>query len=201
MKTMNRLASLAFALVLPLAACGHKAASEPTTPTAGSGAISLKLAEVTVLKGDQEVFKLHADGTTEMAGMKDGQIDWQKGPTWTADGKIKMGEEEKAHLTGTEIVASADKKMAFTIADKKVTTADAAGTPVEFTIDDAGALSITGAKLAEGANGLRLQAASAEDRQTGLVIFTATFLLHASFEPASETSGAVQAEPAPPASK
>jgi hypothetical protein len=180
MKLQNRLASFVLALALPLAACGGSsgstAAAEPTTPAAASGDV-LQFAEATILKGDQEIFKLHADGTTEARTQQGDQSEWVKGPTFTTDGKVKLGDEEKAHLTGTEIIANGaeEHKLPFAIAADKVIAGDGAGNSVEFSLDDQGVLSITGTEV--HGDPVRVQAATAQDRHAGLVVFTATFVM------------------------
>ena len=95
-------------LLLPLCliACGGTAPSAATpspsaaaaSPAAPAG-LPLHLGEVLVYVDDHEVFKLHADGTTEAKQQMGDQAEWVAGPTFATDGRVSVDGEEKAHLT------------------------------------------------------------------------------------------------------
>ena len=120
-----------------LAAC----ASKPTTPATPppTAATTLELGEMTIFDGANAMFKVHANGSTEM-GMHKGSmaiepgktastdslpIVWEPGPTLHADGTIdgKTGPVAKINFEsgGTIVELKTNKTLPITVADDKLT--------------------------------------------------------------------------------
>ena len=195
--TTFRCAPVLVAVVLAVAACGGPGTkAEP--PTLPAGEVALRFAEAQILRSHNPVFKVHADGSTETRAPSDYQWVWIPGPTFTSNGKIKIDGVEKAHLTGSEIVAEgSDTRIPFRILADKVVSADPQGNPVEFSLDAEGVVAISNTQ--SHGDPVRVEAASAEDRHAGLVVFTATFLMLNGFgKVTSTTPMLVPAAPVPP---
>jgi len=128
--------SLAVALSLTaFAACGGSspATSGPATahPLGAAGSL-LELGEITISDGPQAIFKLHADGSTEMAFHKGSMtitpgetassdslpVVWEPGPTLHADGTIDgKGKPAVARLTpdGTIVATQTHESLPMTV--------------------------------------------------------------------------------------
>ena len=93
-----------------IAACGGaKPAASPPTPVAVS---AFELGEITVFDGNQAMMKIHANGTTELAGHKGTMVIepgktassdslplvWEAGPTLQADGSIVVKGERRVQV-------------------------------------------------------------------------------------------------------
>ena len=119
-----------------LAAC----ASKPTTPaTPPPAATTLELGEMTIFDGANAMFKIHANGSTEMGTHKGSMaiepgktassdslpIVWEPGPTLHADGTIdgKTGPVAKVNFDagGTIVELKTNKTLPITVADDKLT--------------------------------------------------------------------------------
>jgi hypothetical protein len=143
---------LSLALALALAACGGKHPTTTTTPVTGAAAApttTFELGELVLFEGPDAMFKVHADGSTEI-GYRHGElkvepgkpassdslpIEWKPGPTIKADGTI----EDKG------------KPMVGVAADGTITNLeDGKPMPLKVTADS---ISIAGATIGLAADG------------------------------------------------
>jgi hypothetical protein len=167
---------------------GAASTAAPAAPAsaAAKAGLALDLGEVTVYDGDEALFKLHADGTTELGDHQGGQLKWYPGPTFLADGTLVVEGETKARLTAEGIaIAGTDNVLPLAVTADKVSV-DA----ISFSLAEGGKLVVTG--LDTGNTKLRFEGASPETLHTGLVVWTALFVLS---QPVSPDGAAPAATP------
>ena len=146
-------------------------AAAPSASAAARAGLALDLGEVTVYDGDEALFKLHADGTTELGDHQGGQLKWYPGPTFLADGTLLVEGETKARLTASGIaIAGTDNVLPLAVTADSVSV-DA----ISFSLAADGALKVVG--LDTGATKLRFEGSSPRALHTGLVVWTALFVL------------------------
>jgi hypothetical protein len=189
MQTMPRwCAALALGVCL-LGACGGgkkpqsrtTPATPPAAPAAATAALALDLGEVTVYDGDEALLRLHTDGTTELGAKEDGVFEWVAGPTFRADGALLVDGETRAQLTADGIaITGSDQKLPLAVSADKVMVEN-----VSFSLAADGALRVVG--LDTGDTRLRFEAESVAKRHTGLVVWTALFVIAQAEHPRSST--------------
>jgi hypothetical protein len=146
-------------------------AGAPSASAAARAGLALDLGEVTVYDGDEALFKLHADGTTELGDNQGGQLKWYPGPTFLADGTLLVEGETKARLTAEGIaIAGTDNVLPLAVTADTVSV-DA----ISFSLAADGALEVSG--LDTGSTKLRFEGSSPKALHTGLVVWTALFVL------------------------
>ncbi len=203
MKTIKMMNVVGGALLaVALVACGSKSKSDTTTaeqPAATDG-VALKLAEVTVYDGKEPLFKLHADGTTELGTKEATEVKWVAGPTFKADGTLLVDGEPKAKLTQAGIaITGTDKVLPLAIKEDSVSVSDA-DKQISFSLEADGSLKVAG--LDTKGKSFRFEGASPEALHTGLVVWSALFVLTQQVEqpaPAAEATPAAPAAEAAPA--
>ena len=188
----KRAAAALFACVLVACAGGSSKATTPAAPAAPAAAtpsasaaakagLALDLGEVTVYDGDEALFKLHADGTTELGDHQGGQLKWYPGPTFLADGTLLVEGETKARLTAEGIaIAGTDNVLPLAVTADTVSV-DA----ISFSLAADGKLVVSG--LDTGGTKLRFEGSSPKALHTGLVVWTALFVLS---QPVAPPAGA-----------
>jgi hypothetical protein len=199
MQTMLTKRGLAALFAFALAACGGSSSStsatKATTPAAPGAAapvasaaatagLALDLGEVTVYDGDEALFKLHADGTTELGDHQGGQLKWYPGPTFKADGTLLVEGETKARLTAEGIALTGTDNVLPLAVTADTVSVDA----ISFSLAADGALKVSG--LDTGGTKLRFEGASPKALHTGLVVWTALFVLS---QPVAPPAGAAPA--------
>jgi hypothetical protein len=147
------------------------AAPAPSTPAESTAGLALDLGEVTVYDGDEALLKLHADGTTELGAKQDGAIRWVPGPTFRTDGSLLVEGQLRARLTGQGIaIAGSEQVLPLAVSADEVKVES-----VSFSLAADGALRVIG--LDTGGTRLRFEAESSQKRHTGLVVWTALFVI------------------------
>src|SRR5450432_3388775 len=152
--------SYMIAFISVVVACGGKPSHETTTPPPATTS-QLELGEITVFDGANAMFKIHANGTTEMGThkgsmeIKPGQtastdslpISWEPGPTLHADGTIDAQGAPVAKLNadGSIMELKTNTALPVKVADDKVTITDSKGTSVSAQLGSDGKLTIINA--------------------------------------------------------
>lgn len=203
-----------------LAACGGGSSGEETTPAATTepavaetpaeepaGPAHLKFAEITVFEGQNPIFKIHADGKTEVAsrGATPTEIKWEEGPSVQTDGTIvyKAQKVARVEADGTVKNLRTNEVVPVTIGQNTI-TAKGPGGEMTLTIQDDGTIVIPGAPSPD--KNLRVEGATdAETRRTAIAVLGVIFLTGreqapppTSGTPAPAPDPAAPAQPAQP---
>ncbi len=197
------------ALGLSLAACGGSNQEQDTTPAAAAapapapaaaaapapapaGPPHLKFAEMTLSEGANAIFKIHADGKTEMAGAAGA---WSEGPAVAPDGTIAFKGQQVAKVDADGTVKSLrnGEVLAVKVGTDSITAPNGKGGELVLQIKEDGSIPVAGAPPEKQ---LKVDGATdAETRRTAIALLGAIFLSgkgKASSEPPKP------AEPAPP---
>lgn len=153
--------SYLIAFISVVVACGGKPSPESTTTPPATTAAQLELGEITVFDGPNAMFKIHANGTTEMGAHKGGMeikpgqtastdslpIVWEAGPTLHADGTIdaKGAPVAKLNADGSIMELKTNTALPVKVADDKVTIIDSKGTSVSAQLGGDGKLTFINA--------------------------------------------------------
>jgi hypothetical protein len=208
--THNGIAFGLAALGLSLAACGGSGSqAQETTPAApaapaaaptpaaeAAGPAHLKFAEMTISEGTNAIFKIHADGKTEVAGPGG---TWSEGPAVTADGTISFKQQKVAKVEADGTIKNLRNGQVLPVKIGTDTlTATMPGGEMVLQIKEDGSIPIAGAPPEKN---LKVDgAADAENRRTALALIGAIFLSgKASSEPAQPAQPAQPAPGATPA--
>jgi len=180
MKTAMRLAVVMFG-ALGCAACGatqkpdDKKAQEltdqppvtyetppgeekPPEPAVPAGQDHLELAEMTVFQGKIAVYKIHADGTTELPKAGGG---FDPGPVIKPDGTFLMKDQPvlRANADGSFVKLPSGEKLPRTVTNENV-TADQGGKQIGFAIAEDGSLALIGQPAPKPGQELRVEGAT-----------------------------------------
>jgi hypothetical protein len=196
-KTVHSIALGLGVLGLSLSACGGSGGDEETAPAATAapapapapaaapeepaGPPHLKFAEMTVYEGTTAIFKIHADGKTEVAappaaGAAAGaQPTWSAGPSVATDGTITFKQQKVARVEQDGTIKNLRTNQVVPVKIGADTlTAQAGGQEVVLQIKEDGAITVPGAPPDKQ---LRVEgAADAESRRTALALLGAIFL-------------------------
>jgi hypothetical protein len=189
MKTAMRLAVVMFG-GLGLAACGgtqkpdeNKAQEltdqppvtyetppgEEKPPEAPPGENHLELAEMTVFQGTVAVYKIHADGTTEIPKAGGG---FDAGPVIKTDGTFLVKDQPVARVNpdGSFVKLPSGEKLPRTVTTENV-TADAGGKQVGFALAEDGTLSLIGQPAPKAGQELRVEGATTPGQRKAALAF------------------------------
>ena len=217
-KTLNGIAFGLAVLGLAGIGCGGSGGQEQeTTPAATvdpaatpapepAGPPHLKFAEMTIYEGTKAIFKIHADGKTEVAGGAEPNVTWGEGPVVQADGTIQFKGQKvaKVEQDGTVKNLRTNEVIPVKIGADTL-TASGPGGDVVLQIKEDGTIAVPGAPPDKN---LRVEGATdAETRRTAIALIGAIFLsgkasAPAEPAPAPAPSGAAPApsgQPAPSA--
>lgn len=187
MKTAMRLAVIMFGA---LAACGgtqkpdDKKAMElsdqpPVTyetppgeekpPEAPPGENHLELGEMTVFQGKVAVYKIHADGTTEIPKASGG---FDPGPVLKTDGTFLVKDQPvlRVNADGSFEQLPAGTKLPRTVTSENV-TADQGGKQIGFALAEDGTLALIGQPAPKAGQELRVEGASTPGQRKAVLAF------------------------------
>lgn len=200
-ETLNGIAFCLAALGLSVAACGGgsssqeqetapaatsdpAAAAQPAAPAEAAGPAHLKFAEMTVSEGTRPIFKIHADGKTEVAGAGGA---WSEGPAVTADGTITFKQQQVARIEADGTIKNLRNGQVIPVkVGTDTLSAQGPGGEIKFQITEDGTIAVPGAPPEKN---LKVDGATdADTRRTALALIGAIFL-----------SGKAQQQPAQPA--
>jgi pyruvate dehydrogenase E2 component (dihydrolipoamide acetyltransferase) len=210
-ETLNGIAFCLAALGFSVAACGGGSSSEqpetapaatndpaatpqPAAPAEAAGPAHLKFAEMTVSEGTRPIFKIHADGKTEVAGAGGA---WAEGPAVTADGTITFKQQQVARIEADGTIKNLRNGQVIPVkVGPDTLSAQGPGGEVKFQITEDGTIAVPGAPPEKN---LKVEgAADAETRRTALALIGAIFLSgKAQQQPAEPAQPSGQAQPAP----
>ncbi|HKE13410.1 MAG TPA: hypothetical protein VKB80_00980 [Kofleriaceae bacterium] len=197
------------ALGLSLAACGGGGDKAETTPATAAPAAApaptpaedpagpphLKFAEMTVYEGTNAIFKIHADGKTEVAGKPaaaGGAPTWSEGPAVTADGTITFKQQKVAKVDQDGTMKNLRNGQVIPVkVGTDTLTAQTPNGDMVLQIKEDGSIAVPGAPAGQG---LKVEGATdPETRRTAMALIGAIFL-SAKAEAAAPQGGA---QPAP----
>jgi hypothetical protein len=192
-KTVQSIALGLGVVGLSLSACGGSGGDEETAPAATAapapapapaapeepaGPPHLKFAEMTVYEGTTAIFKIHADGKTEVAAppaAAGGQPTWSAGPQVAPDGTITFKQQKVARVEQDGTIKNLRSNQVVPVkVGQDTLTAQAGGQEVVLQIKEDGAITVPGAPPDKQ---LRVEgAADAESRRTAMALLGAIFL-------------------------
>lgn len=208
--TLHGIAFSLAALGLSLTACGGGSKESETMPAATAepapaapaaapqpaGPAHLKFAEMTVSEGARPIFKIHADGKTEVAGQGGA---WAEGPEVGPDGTIRFKGQEVARIEADGKMKNlrTGEPIPVTVGTDTL-TAQGPGGEMKLQITEDGTIAVPGAPPQKN---LKVEgAADAETRRTALALLGAIFLSGSSKSQPSQQQPAPQsAQPGQPA--
>jgi hypothetical protein len=154
------------------------APAAPAAPEEPAGPPHLKFAEMTVYEGTTAIFKIHADGKTEVAAppaAAGGQPTWSAGPQVAPDGTITFKQTKVAKVEQDGTIKNLRTNQVVPVkVGQDTLTAQAGGQEVVLQIKEDGSITVPGAPPDKQ---LRVEgAADAENRRTALALLGAVFL-------------------------
>jgi hypothetical protein len=165
--------AMALGVSFLLGACGgaeRPPATEPA-PLVAPIADPVTVGEVVVSQNGQPVFKLHADGTSELAQVGSTGGSWMSGPTLRADGTIIVDGAEKARI-GTSAITFASGESFPISGDGGTIVIGEAGKEVTVTIDAAGAVTLVGGPAsAEARAGWKVESTDPAAARSALLLW------------------------------
>jgi hypothetical protein len=155
----------------PAAATDPAATAEPP-PAQPAGPPHLKFAEMTVAEGPKPIFKIHADGKTEVAGA-DGA--WSEGPSIETDGTITFKGQQVARIEADGTIKNLRNGQIIPVKIGTDTlTAPGPGGEVNLQIQEDGTIAVPGAPPEKH---LKVEGATdADTRRTAIALIGAIFL-------------------------
>jgi hypothetical protein len=157
-----------------------------TGPKVDASAV-VELGEMTLFEGDQPVFKVHADGKTEIEG--------KPGPTIKTDGTIEHEGKALARINadGTIFDIGSNTKLPVTLGPDKFTI-EFQGKQMGMSIADNGALTLFGAEEGGPDKPIRVEGADTPGKRRTILAVVALVMMPGE---KMEDSGPVPAQPDP----
>lgn len=167
--------ALVLSTIALFTACGGTAkTSGVAQPTASAS--PLEVGEITVLDGEQPVLKIHADGTTELGGTRNGSPVWSPGPTIRPDGTLAANGKPGVRVADGKVVAIKNNQpLPITFADDTVTVTDG-GKSIAMSIGSDNSVSFTGAGADDAAKRPHVQGADTPGKRRAVLVLMALML-------------------------
>jgi hypothetical protein len=142
---------------------------EKPPEVAPAGENHLELAEMTVFQGKTPVYKLHADGTTEVPKAGGG---FDAGPVIKADGTFVVKDQPvlRVGADGSFALLPSGEKVPRTVTPDNV-TADQGGKQIGFALAEDGALALIGQPAPRPGQELRVEGAATPGQRKAVLAF------------------------------
>jgi hypothetical protein len=172
-KSWASFTAMALGVSFLLGACGgaeKPPATEPA-PAEAPAESPVTVGEVVISQNGQPVFKLHADGTSELAQVTATGTSWVSGPTLRADGTIIVEGAEKARI-GTSAITFASGESFPVAGEAGTIVIGEADKQVTVTIDAAGAVTLVGGPASpEARAGWKVEAADPAASRSAMLLW------------------------------